>query len=50
MVGVLPGGWIDLMSRSGDAVQFKNRVDRCNKANVPLYADAAFNHMAYFGK
>lgn len=35
-----------LTSRSGDEDQFKDMVNRCNKAGVAIIADAVVNHMA----
>lgn len=35
-----------LQSRSGNEQQFRDMVDRCNKAGVRIYVDAVINHMA----
>ena len=35
-----------LNSRSGDASEFADMVQRCNAAGVDVYADAVINHMA----
>lgn len=35
-----------LESRSGDAKQFADMVNRCKKVGVDVYADAVINHMA----
>lgn len=35
-----------IYSRSGNEEQFKNMVRRCNAANVDVYVDVVFNHMA----
>ena len=36
----------DLVSRSGNADQFKDMVQRCQQAGVKIYADSVINHMA----
>lgn len=38
-----------LISRSGDAAQFSDMVQRCNAAGVAIYADTVVNHMANLG-
>ncbi|GAB4010648.1 MAG: carbohydrate-binding module family 20 domain-containing protein [Bdellovibrio sp.] len=35
-----------IFSRSGDEAEFRNMVKRCNAANVDVYVDVVFNHMA----
>ena len=34
-----------LITRSGDENQFRDMVDRCNKAGVRIYVDIILNHM-----
>ncbi|XP_018392240.1 PREDICTED: alpha-amylase 1-like [Cyphomyrmex costatus] len=34
-----------IISRSGNKSEFKNMVQRCNKAGVRIYVDAVINHM-----
>src|SRR6218665_1236657 len=34
-----------LQTRSGDEHDFRNMVDRCNKAGVRIYVDIVLNHM-----
>lgn len=34
-----------IATRSGDEIQFKSMVERCNKVGVRIYVDAVINHM-----
>lgn len=38
-----------LVTRSGNEAQFRDMVQRCNKANVRIYADVVINHMTGAG-
>lgn len=40
----------DLISRSGNELEFKNMISRCEKAGVDVYVDVVINHMAGMGE